>query len=91
MTSCLDEVAEYHPAPIVDALLRGAIGREGGIATHFAAMLMYVHGQAAAPFDWAHRPFFLRFNTTDRGDRERAFRELCQRCGVDPAPWLEAR
>lgn len=91
LTYALDEVAEYHPRAMVDALLRGAIGREGGVATHFAAMLMYVHGQAAQPFDWAHRPFFLRFNTTDRAERERAFRELCQRCGIDPAPYLVAR
>jgi hypothetical protein len=91
LTSCLDEVAEYHPPAIVDALLRGAMGREGGIATHFAAMIAYVHGQAAEPFDWAHRPFYLRFNTEDRGERVRVFRELCQRCGIDPSPYCPAR
>ena len=28
---------------------------------------------------------FLKFNTADRGERTRAFRELCKLCGVDPA------
>lgn len=32
-----------------------------------------------------HRPFFLRFHTEDRAEREQAYRELCGRLGVDPA------
>jgi hypothetical protein len=90
LTQTLDQVEEYHPPVIVDALLRGAIGREGGVACHFSAMLMFVHGRAASAFDWDQRPFFLRFNTEDRHERVTAFRELCAKIEVDPAPYLRA-
>lgn len=85
MTQALDEVTETHPPEIIDALFRGTLEHNGGVACHFAAMLFYLHGKAAVPFDWNHRPFFLRFNTTDQAEREAAFAELCERLGVDPA------
>jgi len=49
-------------------------------------MLLFVHGQADSSFDWDQRPFFLKFNTADRTEREAMFRELCDRIGVAPAP-----
>ena len=70
------------PAAVVDALCRGVLSREGDVAVHFAAMLTFLHGQAAEAFDWAQRPFFLRFHTADRREREAAFRELCAKIGV---------
>lgn len=88
LSQTLDQVAEHHPAEVIDALLRNALTREGAVACHLAAMLMYVHGKAAEPFDWAQRPFFLRFNTEDRGEREQIFRELCEKIEVDPAAYL---
>lgn len=90
LTQTLGQVEEFHPPVIVDALLRGALGREGGVACHFAAMLMFVYGRAESAFDWDQRPFFLRFNTEDRHERVTAFRELCGKIGVDPAPYLRA-
>jgi hypothetical protein len=86
LSQFLDLVEEWHPPPVIDALLRGVQRAHGEVATHFAAMLMYLNGQAAEPFDWELRPFFLRFNTGDPGEREAAFRELCQRIGADPRP-----
>jgi hypothetical protein len=83
----IDEAAEFHPPAVVDALLRGALGRDGEAAVHFAALLLFIHGKAAEPFDWNHRPFFLRFATTDRAEREAAFCELCQMIGVDPGAY----
>ncbi|MCC6538002.1 MAG: hypothetical protein IT162_10655, partial [Bryobacterales bacterium] len=85
LSEALAEVEETHPPEIIDALFRGTLEREGGVACHFAAMIFYLHGKAAMPFDWDHRPFFLRFNTTDRAAREAAFAELCERVGADPA------
>ncbi len=85
LSEALDEVTRTHPPEIIDALFRGTLEHKGDVACHFAAMLFYLHGKAAQPFDWAHRPFFLRFNTTDRVEREAAFAELCERVGVDPA------
>jgi hypothetical protein len=84
----LDQVAEFHPPLIVEALLRGALGRTGDVAMHFAALLYYIHGKAAEPFDMVQRPFFLRFNTDNRTERETLFRELCQKIGVDAARYL---
>ncbi len=84
----LDWIAEFHPPQVIAALLRGALGRPGQIAVHFAAMLCYVRGQAPEPFDFKQRSFFLRFDTESRTDREAAFTELCQKIGVNPAPYL---
>jgi hypothetical protein len=88
LSQSLDEVEDVHPPAVIDALFRGALKRDGEAAVHFAAMLYYLHGKAKAPFDWDHRPFFLRFHSTDRGEREQAFRELCDTVGVDPTTYL---
>ena len=84
LTQFLDQVEEWHAAPVIDALFRGARRREGEIAVHFAAMLMFLHGKAAEAFDWEQRPFFLRFNTEDHAEREAVYRELRERCGLPP-------
>jgi hypothetical protein len=88
LTQAIEEVATFHPPAVVDALFRGALNRDGEIAVHFAALLMFIHGKAAEPLDWDYRPFFLRFHTTGRAEREIVFRELCQSVGVDPAKYL---
>lgn len=90
LTQTLDQVAEFHPAAVVDALFRGALAREGDVAVHFAAMLAYIHGKAAEPFDMAQRPLFLAFNTDRRDEREAALRALCERLGVSASPYLKA-
>jgi hypothetical protein len=85
----IDEAETFHPPGVIDALFRGALNRpEAGV--HFAALLMYLHGKADEPFDWSQRPFFLRFNTPDRREREIAFRELCEKVGVDPAKYIHS-
>lgn len=88
LSETLDQVADFHPPLIVETLLRGVLRRDGTVAVHFAATLFYIHGQSPEPFDMAHRPFFLRFNTDHRKEREAAFRELCERIGVDAALYL---
>lgn len=88
LTQVLDQVEAFHPPAVIDALLRGALAREGEVAVHFAAMLMFVHGKAAEAFDWALRPFYLTFHTEDRGEREAVFRELCARIAVEPMGYL---
>ena len=87
----LDQVAELHPPEIVDALFRAALHRSGDVAVHFAAILCYLFGKADVPFEWAQRPFFLRFNTEVRAEREAVFRELCAKLGVKPDPYLPKR
>ena len=88
LSEALDQVAEFHPPEVIEALFRGALHRDGESAVHFAAMLMYVHGQAAEPFDWELRTFFLTFHTEPGPLREPPFIELCRRLNVDPRTWL---
>jgi len=88
LSQALDQVAEFHPKPVVDALFQGALKRDGETAVQFAAMLLFVHGKANDPLDWEQRPFFLRFNTENREERTKVFRELCQRVNVDASEYL---
>ncbi|HEX4810576.1 MAG TPA: hypothetical protein VH325_16690 [Bryobacteraceae bacterium] len=88
LSQAIDEAAEYHPKEVVEALLRGALARDGESAVHFAALLLFIHKQADEPFDWTHRPFLLRFNTEDRSARAAFFAELCEKIAIDPSPYL---
>lgn len=88
LTEALDQAVTNHSPAVVEALLRGSLERDGEVAVHFAALLMFLHGKAASPFDWAQRPFFLRFRTNDRAERREAFLALCRTLGVDPTPQL---
>ena len=90
LTEALDEVEAFHPPAVIEALIRGALNRDGTSAVHFAAMVYYLHGKATEPFDWGQRPFFLRFNTADRGEREAAFGEMCRAISVEAAGYLKA-
>lgn len=88
LSDVIDEAVEFHPPEVIDALYLGVLRRDGEVAVHFAALLLYLLGGAEEPFDMAERPFFLRFNTEDRAEREAAFRELCARVGADPEPYV---
>ena len=84
LSEALDLAEVYHPRAVLDALVRATIEREGEVAVHCAALLMFLHGKADGPFDMAQRPFFLTFNTSDRRKRAEAFHELCVKIGLDP-------
>jgi hypothetical protein len=84
------EVEDHHPPEVIDALLRGTLERDGATACHYSAMLYFLHGKSKEPFDWDHRPLFLRFNTPDETVRRQCFVELCADIGVDPALYLSA-
>ncbi len=85
LSEMLDQAATFHPPAVVDTLFSEALHGSGDKAVHLAALLFHIHGLTDQPFDWSHRPFFLRFNTDDRAERSAAFDELCQRVGVDAA------
>ena len=91
LTQALLEVRTFHPPEIIRALLRGLMERDGGTAVHFAAMLCFLHGKASSPFDMAQRPFFLRFNTADQGEREKVVRELCAMIGAEPSRCIKPK
>ncbi len=88
LSQALDELPDFHPQPVLDALFRGALQRGGDVAVHCAAMLTFLHGKADEPFDWEQRPFFLRFHTDEPRERQAVFRELCERLGVKAETYL---
>lgn len=81
LTSVLDQVKEYHPPEIVNALFRGLLARPGDIATNYAGMLAFIYGKADSTFDWDLRPLFLKFNTDDGAERTQVLASFCA--------WLE--
>ena len=82
-------VEKYHPAEVIRALFDGLLNREGEVAVHFAAMLFYIYGLDETYFTWENRPFFLRFNTSNIGDRKIVFKELCEKINVDYIIYLK--
>jgi len=88
LSVALDLATELRTPAMVEALFRASLRDEGEAAVQAAARLAFIHRKAKEEFDWELRPLFLRFNTADRGERTRAFRDLCKLCGVDPAPYL---
>lgn len=84
LSEALDQMADFHPPPIVDALLRAAMEREGDVAYHCAELLAVIHGVVPSRHDWSMRPLFLRFNTDDREERRAALQELQQRFAHGP-------
>jgi hypothetical protein len=88
LSQALDQAAEFHPKPVVDALFHGALHRDGESAVSFAGLLLFVHDKASSPFDWDQRPFLLRFNTQNQQQRQSAFVELCAKIGADPREYL---
>lgn len=89
LTQALSRAEEHPSAAVIEVLLRGAAKRDGEVAPAFAALLMFLHGQAETAFDMEQRPFFLEFGTQDPTAREVVFRELCRRIGVDARRFLE--
>jgi hypothetical protein len=89
LTEALGQVEDFHPPAIIAELFHGALERDKGVGVHFAAMLMFIHGKAECAFDWAQRPFFLRFNATQRDERETVFLELCEQIGAPAEPFAQ--
>jgi len=81
-TTTLEQVEKFHPPAVVDALWRGLTSRQGDVATHYAAMLAFIHGKADSTFDWSMRPLFLKFNTEKTAERNAAIAELRTRIGA---------
>lgn len=77
LAQALMEVETFHPPAVIETLFEQTLTASGDVAVHYAAMLFFLHGKAKEPFDWDHRPFFLRFNTNDRKERRAVYDELC--------------
>jgi hypothetical protein len=88
LSQVLDDIEEYHPMEVKEALIAGLLSREGDVAVLFAAMLFYFYGKAKEPFDMNQRPFFMRFNTENKQERVQAFRELCKQLNINSEKYL---
>jgi len=88
LSQAIDEAAEFHPPAVVEALVRGVLNRDGQVAIHFVALLYFIHGKADEPFDWNHRPYFLKFLTNVRVERIELFRDLCHQLGIDSSKYV---
>ena len=75
-TSTLEQVAEFHPRPVIDALWRGLESRQGDVAMHYAGMLAFLHGKADSSFDWSLRPLLLEFKAENAAARRSAVQKL---------------
>ena len=75
-TTTLEQVAAFHPRPVIDALWRGLETRQGEVASHYAGMIAFLHGKADSSFDWSMRPLLLEFKTEDAAARRAAIQKL---------------
>ena len=91
LSQVLDDIEEFHPPEVREALIKGLLSREGEVATLFAGMLFYLYGKADDPFDWSQRPFYLQFNTEKREERLKAFKELCKQLNIDQQKFLDQK
>ncbi len=76
LSEALDQIEDFHPPVVVDALFRGLLEREGEVAYHCAEMLALIHGAIPSRYDWSLRPLFLRFTTNNPDERRAALEEL---------------
>jgi hypothetical protein len=88
LSQVLDDIEEYHPIEVKEALIGGLLSREGDVAVLFAAMLFYLYGKAEEPFDMQQRCFFLLFNTENKENRVQAFLELCKQLSINAEKYL---
>lgn len=80
-TTTLEQVAAFHPQPVIDALWRGLETRQGDVAMHYAGMIAFLAGKADSSFDWSLRPLFQEFKTEDSSARRAAIQKLRARVG----------
>jgi hypothetical protein len=79
LTQAMLLAEEWHPQPVIEALMEGVRAHDGVTAGEFAMMLLFLHGQADSVYDMSQRGFILRFQDEDR---EMLCRELCARIGT---------
>ena len=80
-TTTLEQVAAFHPQPVIDALWRGLETRHGDVAMHYAGMIAFLAGKADSSFDWSLRPLLQEFKTEDMTARRAAIQKLRKRVG----------
>lgn len=76
---------DWHSEPVVEALWHALDGPDPTVVVHIAALLYYLYGIAAEPFDWSQRRDFLRFASEDVSERMAARTDLRTRIAARTA------
>jgi hypothetical protein len=84
MVKTLAFAAEHSSPPVLRSLLNCAIHGNDDIRVHAAALVHFLYGGSSSSFDMNFRPFYLRFASKNRQERQDAYRELCVKIGIDP-------
>jgi len=79
VSRALDMAEDCRTERVKEALMHCARGGSPEAKVNAAAMLLYICGEAAAPFDWEQRPFLLRFRSDDAREVQAAIEELQRR------------
>lgn len=74
----VQQIPDFHPREVMDELHLAVLKREGEVAMHGAALLLFLHGKASSIFASAHRTFLTRFGSKNADERMSAYRELCE-------------
>lgn len=74
----VQQIPDFHPREVMDELHLAVLKREGEVAIHGAALLLFLHGKASSIFASAHRTFLTRFVSKNADERISAYRELCE-------------
>jgi hypothetical protein len=82
LTQALDLCREF-PTRRVKAALLWASLHNPDARVHAAAMLYHLYGKTNEPFDWELRPFFLKFNETEKA-RRAAFEQMVKELNIEP-------
>jgi hypothetical protein len=82
LTQALDLCLDF-PTRRVKAALLWASLHNPDARVHAAAMLYHLYGKTNEPFDWKRRPFFLKFNETEK-TRRAAFEQMVKELNIEP-------
>ena len=82
-----DAAANLPTEKVKDALFRLALHGEGDGAARAAGLLLFLHRLSVAHYPMGERALLNRIASIDRGDKRKAFQELCDRLGVSAAKY----
>jgi hypothetical protein len=87
LARALDMAARRKSPRVIDALFRATLRPDREAAVNAAGLLYFLFGKTQEEFDWAKRPFFLRFGE-GAAEQRRAFAEMCAELGIDANKYL---
>lgn len=84
LTKLLDFAQKHASDTVKRTLLWCALHGNDELRVSAGALAHYLYGGSSSPFDWSHRPLYLRLGSKNRDIRKSAYLELCRSVGADP-------